>query len=316
MSGEGAAIAALRLRRLWEGDRAFRSLTLLAGIAVMMLAAGLATLLVWDSRLAWQRLGAGFIWGTTWDPVSGEYGALPFLYGTVYSSALALLIAVPLGIGSAVFLTEAAPQRVAGALTFLIELIAAVPSVILGLMGMFVLVPAVRFVEPTLIALLGWTPFFRGAAYGVGMLAAGLILSFMILPYITVISREAMLAVPMQVREAALGLGATKWEMVRMAVLPSARAGIGAAVLLALGRALGETMAVTMVIGNTPKISPSLMDPGYTMAAVLANEFAEASQDEYLHALVGVGLVLFGLTLFANAGGRWLLSRMQRSDAQ
>jgi phosphate transport system permease protein len=311
MSGEGAALAAPRPRGLWGGDRAFRSLTLVSGLAVVLVAAGLATLLVWDSRLVWQRLGAGFLWGTTWDPVSGEYGALPFLYGTVVSSGVALLIAVPLGIGSAVFLTEAAPRRLASALSFLIELIAAVPSVILGLMGIFVLVPVVRFVEPALIGALGWTPFFRGVPYGVGMLAAGLILAFMVLPYITVISREAMLAVPVQLREAALGLGATKWEMVRMAVLPAARAGIAGSVFLALGRALGETMAVTMVIGNTPRISASLLDPGYTMAAVLANEFAEASQDEYLHALVGIGLVLFGLTLLANAGGRWLLARMQ-----
>ncbi|TBR24882.1 phosphate ABC transporter permease subunit PstC, partial [bacterium] len=220
-----------------------------------------------------------------------------------------LLISVPLGVGSAVFLAELAPRRLSAVLTFLIELLAAVPSVVLGLMGVFILVPAVRAVEPALGRWLGFLPFFQGAPYGVGMLTAGLVLSIMVLPYITSITRDVLLGVPTPLKEAMLALGATRWEVVRAVSLPYARTGIFGAVFLALGRALGETMAVTMVIGNDPKASWSLFAPGYTMASVIANEFAEATSDSYIHALTAVGLTLFGVTIVVNGLARLLVAK-------
>ncbi|MBI5596539.1 MAG: phosphate ABC transporter permease subunit PstC [Elusimicrobia bacterium] len=297
------------------GDRRFRHAVFAAAAVILLLAAAIGAELAWNSRLAWKAEGLRFLWSSTWDPVEESFGAWPFLFGTLYSSFLALAISVPLGVGSAIFLAELAPRRISDAATFLIELLAAVPSVVLGLMGVFVLVPAVRAVEPALARWLGFLPFFQGHAYGVGMLSAALILSVMVLPYITSISREVLLGVPMPLKEAMLALGATRWEVVRGVSLPYARDGIVGAVFLALGRALGETMAVTMVIGNTPKVSWSLFAPGYTMAAVIANEFAEATSDAYLHALVAVGLALFGVTIVINGLARLLIARVTRRSA-
>ena len=277
------------------GDRFFR--LLISGFAGIILVAAFA--LAWqltrESWSTWKTFGLGFLFTSTWDPVADQFGALPFLYGTAASSLLALLIAVPLGVGAAVFLTELAPKRLAEVLMFAIELLAAVPSVILGLMGIFILVPAMRAL---------------GAPYGVGMLTAGLILAFMILPYITTITREVLLTVPRPLKEAMYALGATRWEVVSGVSLPYARSGIIGAVFLSLGRALGETMAVTMVIGNSPKISANLLEPGYSMAAVIANELAEAASDAHLSALVAIGLVLMGVTLVVNGAARLMIYRL------
>lgn len=286
-----------------------------AGVSVLLIAGALAWELTVNSSLAWKSQGLSFLMRSTWDPVEEVFGVLPFLFGTLYSSFLALAISVPLGVGAAVFLAELAPRRFSDAATFLIELLAAVPSVVLGLMGIFVLVPAVRAAEPSLERWLGFLPFFRGPAYGVGMLSAALVLSVMVLPYITSITRDVLLSVPRPLKEAMLALGATRWEVVRNVSLPYARPGIIGAIFLALGRALGETMAVTMVIGNNPKISWSLFEPGYTMSAVIANEFAEATSDEYLHALVAVALVLFAVTVVINGLARILLGRVTRRAA-
>ncbi len=277
------------------GDRLFRAAT--AGFAgiILLAAAALAWQLARESAATWKTFGPAFLWTSTWDPVNEVFGALPFLYGTAISSFLALLIAVPLGVGAAVFLTELAPQRLADSLMFAVELLAAVPSVILGLMGIFILVPAMRAL---------------GSPYGVGMLTAGLILSFMILPYITTITREVLLTVPRPLKEAMYALGATRWEVVRGVSLPFARSGIVGAVFLSLGRALGETMAVTMVIGNTPKMSASLFDPGYSMAAVIANELAEAASDAHLSALVAIGLTLMAVTVVVNGAARLMLDHL------
>jgi len=292
-------------------DRLFRGATLAFALAVL----GLALLVAWElfehSRLARAEFGWSFLTTGTWDPVAGRFGALPFLYGTIVTSALALLLAVPLGLGTAIFLAELAPPRISQWLAFLVELLAAIPSVIYGLVGIFVVVPWVRTtLEPALSASLGFLPLFRGAPYGVGFLTAGLVLAVMVVPFITSVSREVLLAVPRVQREAALALGATRWEALRMAVLPYARSGIAGSVLLALARALGETMAVTMVIGNKPQIAASLFEPGYTMPAVLANEFTEATDDLYLHALVEIGLALFVLTIVINGIARLMLMRL------
>src|SRR6185503_293967 len=227
-----------------------------------------------------------------------HYGALPFVYGTLVSSLLAMLIAVPLGIGAAVFLAELAPPWLRPPVAFLVELVAAVPSVVYGLWGIFVLAPLMRtWVQPFLGATLGFLPLFQGPPYGVGMLAAGIILAIMVVPFVTAVAREVLLAVPRTQREAALALGATRWETTRVAVLRYGRSGLIGAMLLGLGRALGETMAVTMVIGNRPEVAISLFAPGYTMASVIANEFAEATSDLYLAALIEIGLLLFVVTV-------------------
>jgi len=294
---------------LRDADANFQRLTLGFGAVTIALAVSMGWTMAANSRLAWRRFGLPFLWTSTWDPVAEVFGAWPFIWGTLVSSALALAIAVPLGLGAAVFLAEVAPRRLSDAVAFAIELLAAIPTVIMGLMGIFILVPLVRWAEPWLVRTLGFLPFFRGAPYGVGMLAASILLAFIILPYIVSITREIMLTVPRPLREAALGLGATKWEVVRMVVLPYARSGVTGAVFLALGRALGETMAVTMVIGNTPQVSLSLLAPGYTMAAVLANEFAEAPSDLYVHSLIAIGLVLFGITIVVNAIARLMIHR-------
>jgi phosphate transport system permease protein len=292
-------------------DRLFRWTTKAFALVVLAVTGFIAWQLFWQSRLAQQRFGLGFISGKIWDPVAEQFGALPFIYGTVVTSVIALLIAVPLGLGTAIFLAELAPARLSRWLSLLVELLAAIPSVIYGLVGIFVVVPWVRVVlEPALSRTLGFLPLFKGTPYGVGFLTAGIILATMIVPFITSISREVLLTVPNSQREAALALGATRWETLRMSVLPYARAGIAASILLALARALGETMAVTMVIGNRPQIVASLFEPGYTMAAVIANEFTEATGEVYLHALIGIGLVLFALTVVINGFARIILVRL------
>jgi phosphate transport system permease protein len=262
---------------------------------------------------AMRTFGWRFLASSTWDPVAEHFGAIPFVYGTVLSSLLALLIAVPLGIGAAIYLAELAPAWIRSPIAFLVELVAAVPSVIYGLWGIFVLAPLLRvWVQPALGKTLGFLPLFQGPPYGVGMLAAGIILAIMIVPYITAVSREVLLAVPNTLREAALALGATRWEMIRMGVLRNARIGIVGAVILGLGRALGETMAVTMVIGNSAEINRSLLSNGSSMAAVIANEFAEASGDLHRSALIEIGLALFVVTILVNALARilvWFVTR-------
>ena len=290
------------------GDRVYRTLILASVWLVLILAAGLVAALVWESWTAMRAFGLRFLVTSHWDPVAGEFGALPFIYGTLVSSLLALLIAVPLSLGAAVFLAELAPAWVRPPVAFLIEMLAAVPSVVYGLWGIFVLVPWLRdWVQPALGRSLGFLPLFQGPPYGIGMLAAGLILSIMIVPYITSVSREVLLAVPGSQREAALGLGATRWETTRIAVLRYGRSGLIGAILLGLGRALGETMAVTMVIGNRPEVSISLFAPGYTMASVLANEFTEATSDLYVSALVEIGLLLLVVTVLVNGLARLLV---------
>ena len=290
------------------GDRIYRGLVLASVWLVLGLAAGLVAALCWESWEAMRAFGLRFLVTSHWDPVAGEFGALPFIYGTVLSSLLALLIAVPLSLGAAIFLAELAPAWVRPPVAFLIEMLAAVPSVVYGLWGIFVLVPWLRdWVQPALARTLGFLPLFQGPPYGIGMLAAGLILSIMVVPYITSVSREVLLAVPGSQREAALGLGATRWETTRIAVLSYGRSGLIGAILLGLGRALGETMAVTMVIGNRPEIAASLFAPGYTMASVLANEFTEATSDLYVSALVEIGLLLLVVTVLVNGFARLLV---------
>jgi phosphate transport system permease protein len=290
------------------GDRVYRTLILASVWVVLLLAAGLVAALGWESWTAIRAFGLRFLITSHWDPVAGEFGALPFIYGTLVSSLLALLIAVPLSLGAAIFLAELAPAWVRPPVAFLIEMLAAVPSVVYGLWGIFVLVPWLRdWVQPALGRTLGFLPLFQGPPYGIGMLAAGLILSIMIVPYITSVSREVLLAVPGSQREAALGLGATRWETTRIAVLRYGRSGLIGAILLGLGRALGETMAVTMVIGNRPEVSISLFAPGYTMASVLANEFTEATSDLYVSALVEIGLLLLVVTVLVNGLARLLV---------
>jgi phosphate transport system permease protein len=260
-----------------------------------------------------RRFGLGFIISTTWDPVRDLFGALPVIFGTVVSSLLALAIAVPVSLGVAIYLAELAPGWVRRPLGFVIELLAAIPSVVYGLWGIFVLAPWLReSVQPGLAKSLGFIPLFEGAPRGFGMLAAGLILAIMILPTIASVSRDVMRAVPASLREGALALGAMRWEAIVVGVLPHARGGIVGAIILGLGRALGETMAVTMVIGNRAEVSASLFEPSATMASVIANEFAEASGDLYLAALAELGLILFGVTVLLNVIARLLVGRVRR----
>ena len=296
------------LDRLRGGDEIAYSITLASATLVLVLVALIVIELWTHSQPTVKTFGWHFLTTSTWDPNGGKFGALPFIYGTCVTAFLALLIAVPLGVASSVFLAEMAPPGISNLLTFLIELLAAVPSVIYGLIGIFVLVPIIRqFLAPALSKTLGFLPFFRGDFYGVSFLSAGLVLSVMVVPFIVSVSREVLLAVPVEQREAALALGATKWETTWQIVLPTASTGIIGSVFLALARALGETMAVTMVIGNTPTISASLFSPGYSIAAVIANEFAEASGDLYVSSLIFLGLVLFGLTIIINAVARILI---------
>jgi phosphate transport system permease protein len=271
------------------------------GLSVLALVGLIVYELITKSGLSWHAFGWQFFFRSEWDPVQDEFGAWPFVYGTIVSSILALILAVPLAVGVAVFITEMSPRWLRGPLAFTTELLAAIPSVIYGLWAIFVLVPLLRqYVEPFLAKYLGWTGLFEGTPYGIGMLAAGIILAIMVVPIVSAITREVMTAVPQQQREAVLALGATRWEMIRTGVLRNARAGILGGVILGLGRALGETMAVTMVIGNRAEIARSLFAPGYTMASVIANEFSEATGDVYLSALVEVGLALFIVTIIVN----------------
>jgi phosphate transport system permease protein len=289
-------------------DAVFAVIILLSAISVFAIVVLVAYELVDKSQLSLHKFGIKFFYGHDWDPVNDSFGAVPFIYGTLVSSFLALLLAVPASIGVAVFITEMCPQGLRAIISFLVELLAAIPSVIYGLWGIFVLAPLLReYLEPFLAKTLGWTGFFSGPMYGLGMLAAGIIMAIMVVPVIASITREVMTAVPQNQREAVLALGATRWEMIRMGVLRNARIGIVGGIILGLGRALGETMAVTMVIGNRPEISKSLFAPGYTMASVIANEFTEATGDMYLSALVEIGLALFLVTLIVNALARLLV---------
>ena len=289
-------------------DRAFKWFTLLLALSVFVLIVLIGYELAHGSRLALGKFGWSFLTGSDWDPVNERFGAWPFIFGTLLSSGIALVIAVPLSVGTAVYLTELAPQWLRPILTLFIELLAAVPSVILGLWGIFVMVPWLReHLFPWLRGTFGFLPLFSGPIYGVSMLAGGIIIAIMILPIITSVSREILRSVPGLQREAAYALGATRWEVTRIAVLSYAKKGLFGAVILGLGRALGETMAVTMVIGNRPEIAASLFAPGYTMASVVANEFTEATTDMYLSALFEIGLVLLGVTVLANALAQLLL---------
>jgi phosphate transport system permease protein len=305
-------------------DGGFRWLMVLCALSIFGIVVLIATELVVRSQLAWSKFGFDFFFSAFidpetklpmyWDPVNGHFSALPFIYGTLVSSFLALLLAVPLAIGVAVFLTEMCPRVLRGPLAFLTELLAAIPSVIYGLWAVFVLVPLLRErVNPLLIGLLGWTGLFgNDNPTGLGFLAAGVILAIMILPIISSLTREVMTAVPHSQREAVLALGATRWEMIRMGVLRNARIGIVGAIILGLGRALGETMAVTMVIGNSSEIHRSLLANGSSMASVIANEFAEASSDLHLSALMEIGLALFAVTIVVNAIARLLVWAVTR----
>lgn len=297
------------------GDRIFKFVMLLCGLAVLATLGLIVYQLVVRSGLSWRAFGFKFFAGHDWDPVNEQFGAMPFIYGTLVSSFLALLIAVPLAVGVAVFTTEMCPVRLRGPLSFFVELLAAIPSVVYGLWAIFVLVPILSgYVEPFLSRTLGWTGFFTGPPYGISMLAAGIILAIMIIPIISSITREVLMVVPQHQREAVLALGATRWEMIRVGVLRNARAGIMGGIILGLGRALGETMAVTMVIGNRPEIAKSLFAPGYTMASVLANEFSEATGDVYLSALIEIGLALFLVTIVVNALARLLVWTVTRGQ--
>jgi len=293
------------------GDKAFEWLTLGMALVVILMIFLIGWQLTRGSSLAIQKFGLRFLTTSTWDPVAEEFGALPFIYGTLVSSLIALLIAVPLSIATAIYLTELAPLWIRQPIVSLIEMLAAIPSVILGLWGIFVMIPWLRnYPFPLLKKLFGWTPFFTGPILGPSMLAGGIIIAIMILPIITSVSREILRSVPNLQREAAYALGATRWEVTRIAVLSYALKGLFGAVILGLGRALGETLAVTMVIGNTPQIAASLFKPGYTLASVIANEFTEATTEIYLQALVEIGLVLFGVTIAVNLLAQLLLRTM------
>lgn len=297
-----------RLQRLNVGDRLFRTMTAFFAITLLIVLASIGVVLVYESSDSIRTFGWRFLVSSTWNPVTNEFGALPLIYGTIATSLLALLQAVPLGVGTAVFLSEIAPNWLRQPVSFLVEFLAAIPSVVYGLWGVFVLIPWERtYIQPALSGALGFLPLFQGPKYGIGLLTASMILAVMIVPYITSVTHEVLCAVPQAQREAALALGATKWEMVRTAVLPYGRTGILGAIMLGLGRAIGETMAVTMVIGNRAQIVPSLFAPANTMASVIANEFNEATSDLYVQALVEVGLVLLIVTVVINALARLLV---------
>jgi len=309
----------LRLKESAASDRIYELLTTACALVVPALVVSIAVAIFAAAWPAFAKLGLSIVTSSNWDVAGGHFGAAPAVFGTLVSSAVALVIATPLAIGVAIFLSEFSPVWLRQPVGFLVDLLAAIPSVVYGLWGIFVLIPLLRehvmpFLRDTLH--LGATPFFSGPAYGPSMLAAGVILAIMALPYISAVSREVLMAVPRSQREAALALGATRWEMIRDAVIPYARSGIIGGIMLGLGRALGETMAVTMLIGNRPEISASLLAPGYTMASLIANEFSEATNDLHLSALMAVGAVLFIITLIVNALARWLVWSVARSRAQ
>jgi len=301
------------------GDRIYSILTAACALFIPALVIAIAVAIFAAAWPAFAKLGLSIVTSSDWDVAGGHFGAAPAVFGTLVSSAIALVIATPLAIGVAIFLSEFSPGWLRQPVGFLVDLLAAIPSVVYGLWGIFVLIPLLRehvmpFLRDTLH--LGSTPFFSGAAYGPSMLAAGVVLAIMALPYISAVSREVLLAVPRSQREAALALGATRWEMIRDAVVPYARSGIIGGIMLGLGRALGETMAVTMVIGNRPEISASLLAPGYTMASLIANEFSEATNDLHLSALMAVGAALFVITLIVNGVARWLVWSVSRGRAK
>jgi phosphate transport system permease protein len=305
------------LRRLRHGDEVAHVITLIFAATILLITSMMVYELWANSKLARNQFGASFFWSSAWDPFFGHFGAAPFIYGTIVTAIVSLVIAVPLGLAAAIFLAELAPRKLSDTTAFLIDLLAAVPSVIYGLLGIFIVVPFMRTtLGPLLKATLGFLPIFKGPNYGVGFLTASIVLAIMIVPYIISVSREVLLTVPRDQREAALGLGATRWESTWKVVVPWARPGIMGSIFLALARALGETMAVTMVIGNDPKIATSLFSPGYTIAAVIANEFAEASGDLHRSALMELGLVLFLITFILNGLARLLIVATERGGGR
>jgi len=294
------------------GDGIFRILMLLVALLMVAIVLAMVLALAADAMPAIRQFGFGFLTARQWDPIKGEFGALPFIYGTVMSSLIALAISVPFSLGIAIFLVEQAPHYIARPVGFLVELLAAIPSVVYGLWGIFVLAPFLRvYVEPALAKVFGWLPLFQGSITGIGLLTGGIILAIMVTPIISAVVRDVLAAVPGSQREAALALGATKWEMIRV-VLVNGAPGIAGAIILGLGRALGETMAVTMVIGNRAQISPSFFDPAYTIASAIANEFNEATGDLYVAALVELGLILFLVTFIVNGIARLLVWNVTR----
>ena len=302
-----------------RGDRIFQIVITAFAVCIPLLLIVIAVSILLAAWPALSQAGLSFVSGSEWDVGAGKFGAAPAIYGTLVSSALALLLATPLALGVSIFLSEIAPRWLRTPVGFVVDLLAAIPSVVYGLWGIFVLIPLMRdpvapFIKDTLG--LGGTPLFSGPNYGYSMLSAGVILAIMILPFISAVTREVLLAVPQSQRDAALALGATRWEMIRDAVLPYARSGIIGGIILGLGRALGETMAVTMLIGNRPEISASLFAPGYTMASLIANEFSEATSDMHLSALMAVGAVLFVITLLVNALARWLVWRVTKGGVK
>jgi phosphate transport system permease protein len=297
------------------GDRIFRSVLLVASSIIVVIVIAMIGEMVLNSMPTIRQYGIGFLFGREWVPAQGKFGALPFIYGTVVSSVLALIISVPISLGIAIFLVEQSPKHISTPIGFLVELLAAIPSVVYGLWGIFVLAPFVRdYLGAFLENYFGWLPLFQGRLTGIGMLTGGIILALMITPIITSVVRDVLQAVPNTQREAALALGATKWETTRI-VLGNASSGIAGAIVLGLGRALGETMAVTMVIGNSPQISASLFEPAYTIASVLAANFADATEELYLSALIEMGLVLFLVTFVVNALAKLLVMRVTRGTA-
>jgi len=305
-------VSSTRLPFRLGGDLSFRIFTGFFALLLIVIVVAIGAELWRNSLLSIQKFGFNFWVTRIWDPVAGEFGALPFIWGTLYSAILALVLSTPVSLGIAIFLSEMAPGWARQPLVFLTELLAAIPSIVYGVWGAFVLAPWVRSLQVHMPDALRATPFFSGPPLGYGMLAAGLILSVMVIPYSASVAREVLKAVPLAQREAAYALGATRWEAIRAALF-FARTGIVGAVMLGFGRALGETMAVTMVIGNSPQVSWSLNAPQYTMAAVIANEFTEAADDLYLNALVEIGLVLFAITLVINMCSRLLIMSMTRT---
>ncbi|MGB8647393.1 MAG: phosphate ABC transporter permease subunit PstC [Anaerolineae bacterium] len=300
-------------RRLHHGDVIYNGVTVAASLLILLVVVAIGGQLWQNSALPRAQFGLGFLTGLDWDPVSQVFGALPFLFGTLETALLAVLIAVPIGLGIAIFLSELAPSSVSQPLGFLIELLAAVPSVIYGLWGLYVFIPTL--IKPTadlLHGALGFLPLFEGPVFGTSRLAASLVLSIMILPTISAVSRDVFRAIPAAQREASMALGSTRWEMISQVLVPYGMSGILGAVILGLGRALGETIAVTMVIGNNLDLSASLLHPGYTMASIIANEFAEATYDLYVQSLIEIALVLFVITLLLNLIARFLVWRVSR----
>ncbi|MDX6288266.1 MAG: phosphate transport system permease protein [Blastocatellia bacterium] len=297
------------------GDAIFRFIIFAVALSVVLIVGAMIVALASHSMLSIRQFGFTFLISREWNPIKGQFGGLAFIFGTIVSSLIALLISVPLSLGIAIFLVEQAPRALSRPITYLVELLAAIPSVVYGLWGIFVLAPFLReHVEPSLAHWFGWLPLFRGPITGIGLLTGGVILAIMVTPIISAVVRDVLSAVPNTQREAALALGATKWETT-LVVLVNGAPGIAGAIILGLGRAVGETMAVTMVIGNRPQISPSLFEPSYTLASVIANEFTEATADIYLSSLVELGLILFLVTFVVNAIARVLVWRVTRRTA-